>query len=700
MQPNIIKPMKTRHKTIPTLAAALVLAACAATARAAVPLRWQVETSRVNPVQFDAYHGETLHLEAALQSYGKPLAITNEATVCWHTNGMDSAYWTAPASVSNNVVSADFTPAMDPGAAVVNGFIGVPGENWRAAFQLRFRPSPGADPHALPLPVQTIDFSRVEVSNAPYYDKAETEAKIAELAPQPDFSGVKAVYSDNGTYRLRQNGATEAFGYDIATPIVNFTNSVGEIMLVGNGAGKWYHRDAALGLLHFSRIDGWIVCDEYSAIRSVEDYPGDPILSFAILNGAVYAAPEGLQLGWHEISRLADESGVPATVSNIVTEAYVESLGISSEETDPHIGLTNGTLYVKGQTIKPLTSHQSLAGYVPNSRTVNSKPLSSNVSLDASDVGAYPATDGEALAGQVSAIGATLHAEDAHFVSTNYDSNVRLPEAYVEVKMRDETTGSNTWITIWQEMRRWTAFVGSAFDWSAWSGFHAWATNITHELSFKADRCWGIYDSETGGYSPEGYTQISSSNILIAAGMAYQRTVTSGGAVWVLQCNQGTAHVGGDTNGFFRVVDGDGVTQFEIIKGDKREMGADASGITVGSGTPPVVTIPYSVEADEHPTLQVCDNLTTANWKAETDSDCLATVSWSGVSGAYVATVQRKTIGNAIFVKASYLAGGETYIHNVAPVGMNSLILGGTRYYLGTATINGHTVLTLSTTAP
>ena len=134
MQPNIIKPMKARHKTIPTLAAALALAACAATARAAVPLRWQVETSRVNPVQFDAYHGETLHLEAALQSYGKPLAITNEATVCWHTNGMGSAYWTAPASVSNNVVSADFTPAMDPGAAVVNGFIGVPGENWRAAF--------------------------------------------------------------------------------------------------------------------------------------------------------------------------------------------------------------------------------------------------------------------------------------------------------------------------------------------------------------------------------------------------------------------------------------------------------------------------------------------------------------------------------------------------------------------------------------
>ena len=106
------------------------------------------------------------------------------------------------------------------------------------------------------------------------------------------------------------------------------------------------------------------------------------------------------------------------------------------------------------------------------------------------------------------------------------------------------------------------------------------------------------------------------------------------------------------------------------------------------------------MEAADHPTLQICDNLTTANWKAETDNDCLATVSWSGVSGAYVATVQRKTTGNALFVKATFMAGGETYIRNVAPVGMDSIMLNGTRYYLGTATISGHTVLTLSLTAP
>ena len=333
--------------------------------------------------------------------------------------------------------------------------------------------------------------------------------------------------------------------------------------------------------------------------------------------------------------------------------------------------------------------HEESDPTVPSWAKGTTKP-----SYSASEVGAYPNTSGEQLSAQVSAIGTYLNAEDARFVSTNYDSAVRTPEAYVEVRLNDN--GTNVWTTIWREMTRWGKFVGSAFDWDTWAGFHAWATNITAELSHKADRCWGIYDSETGGYSPEGYTQISSSNILIAAGMAYQRTVTTDGSVWVLQCNQGTAHIGGDTNGFFRVVDGDGVTQFEIIKGDRREMGADASGITVGANN--VMTIPYSVEAAEHPTIRCCSNLATANWKDETDTDCLCTVTWSGSSGAWVATVAPKTPQPSMFVKASYMAGGETYIRNVAPVDMDSIMLNGTKYYLGTATIDGHTVLTLSTT--
>jgi len=291
-------------------------------------------------------------------------------------------------------------------------------------------------------------------------------------------------------------------------------------------------------------------------------------------------------------------------------------------------------------------------------------------SYTANEVGAYPNASGVQLSAQVSAIGSYLNAEDARFVSTNYDSVVRTPEAYVEVRLSDN--GTNVWTTIWREMTRWGKFVGSAFDWQTWQGFHAWATNVTEELSLKADRAWGAYDSETGGWSPEGYTQISSSNILIAAGMAYQRTVTTGGSVWVLQCNSGTARIGGDTNGFFRVVDGDGVTQFEIVKGDKQELGADASGITVGADNE--MTIPYSVDSQTHPTIQCCNDLTTANWKDETDPDCLCTVSWSPTQ-PWVATVVPKTAQSQMFIKATYMSGGETYIRNAAPISVGGGIL-------------------------
>ena len=148
----------------------------AVTTFAAVPLRWTVETSRVQPAVFDAYQGETLTFEAALQSKGKPLEAPLNYSFFWQTNGMGSTYWEAPCPVpsssldgaSTNVLFAIFTPSMDVGARAYNCFIGSPSNIYHAAFQLRLRPSPGALPNALPLPTPVIDFARVRVLNPPW----------------------------------------------------------------------------------------------------------------------------------------------------------------------------------------------------------------------------------------------------------------------------------------------------------------------------------------------------------------------------------------------------------------------------------------------------------------------------------------------------------------------------------------------------
>ena len=132
----------------------------------AVPLRWTVETSRLEPVSFDAVHGETLALEAAFKSYGKPLELSDKTfEIFYQTNKMEAAWWRAEASVSSNTVAALFTPEMDPGASVVHGFLGSTGDIYRAAFTIRFRSGPGAKPNEVPFPVRTLDLATVELQN-------------------------------------------------------------------------------------------------------------------------------------------------------------------------------------------------------------------------------------------------------------------------------------------------------------------------------------------------------------------------------------------------------------------------------------------------------------------------------------------------------------------------------------------------------
>lgn len=141
--------------TLPILA--LVTIALPSALPAAVPLRWTVETSRAQVAQFEAYRGETLDLEATMQSYGSPLATPVQPSLYWQTNGMGAAWWTAPATASGNVLRATWSPTNDCGGTVYNCFIGGPDATYRAAFRLRMLPSPGFTPNHLKLPTVTYD---------------------------------------------------------------------------------------------------------------------------------------------------------------------------------------------------------------------------------------------------------------------------------------------------------------------------------------------------------------------------------------------------------------------------------------------------------------------------------------------------------------------------------------------------------------
>ena len=155
----------------PTTALLVLTAASVLRLSADLPEDWEVDLAAQPPKVFTLQRprGETYELKAVLKRHGKPFepAITN-ACIYWQTNGMENLYWSAPASVSSNVLRATWLPSMDPGATTVRGYIGDPGHIYAAAFQFRFIASPGPLPNELPLPQKVIDFAKVRVLNPPW----------------------------------------------------------------------------------------------------------------------------------------------------------------------------------------------------------------------------------------------------------------------------------------------------------------------------------------------------------------------------------------------------------------------------------------------------------------------------------------------------------------------------------------------------
>ena len=129
------------------LAATLQLAALAA-----VPLSWDVRPGQPAPVTFDRYHGETIDFSATFRGFGElPFAPGADIRLWFQTNGMGSAWWSAPATIQSNVLSAIWSPALDPGADRVSLFFGAPSNAYASAV-LRLRHSPGFAPGAMPDP--------------------------------------------------------------------------------------------------------------------------------------------------------------------------------------------------------------------------------------------------------------------------------------------------------------------------------------------------------------------------------------------------------------------------------------------------------------------------------------------------------------------------------------------------------------------
>ena len=284
--------------------------------------------------------------------------------------------------------------------------------------------------------------------------------------------------------------------------------------------------------------------------------------------------------------------------------------------------------------------------------------------------------------GQTTPLWSYLGAESFRVVVTNYDSAVHPPVASFEYRM----TTNEEFRTVWNE----TDGLNRAI---------ATATNLAHQAAKQlvddpANRAWGKYDSETGEASPEGVIQATAPGGLIVGGGQRWSQISAESGWWILTSTDPTLCRTG-TNGVFSIIGSDGQEAIRIVKGDKVTVPAPADGILVASG---VCTVTYAVEAEQHPTARFASELggdAGTVWYNEDDADCPVTMTWSGTSGNYVLTFDTAGL-SAGFVQATYEQGQESYTSfGGAGLELTKIRIGGKVYTVGTATIDGKTVLTL-----
>lgn len=292
------------------------------------------------------------------------------------------------------------------------------------------------------------------------------------------------------------------------------------------------------------------------------------------------------------------------------------------------------------------------------------------------------------LAGDVATL---VYGDDCQLVSTNYNSATKLPNLFLRFKIKDEATGEMVWYKVWDEITRWNHL----FDEYLPTNYFT-KTQIQAELDQKADRAWGHYSSHTGAYAPDGFTWIDSPKIAIAGGMAYQRVITSEGAIFVLTSNGLTTYTGGETNGYFRISDDKGNAIFEITKGTEKVVGATAGSVrTENQGDITHLFITYNVQSTAPPKLEICRDLKAKDWKLQDEEGCAANVTWTGSSGAWIAEVWGKQPEARLFVQGTYKQGAKDIIKNSAPVSFTEIVIGGVTYKCKVETISGKKVLVL-----
>ena len=606
----------------------------------AAPLQWTCDWPEAKSQTFSLYQGETATFEPTFRVNGHTVTNATIEAVWYQTNGMGNAWW--------KLDGATFAPSNDVGAASYRFFVEAKTSDdilYRANGALRMLPSPGFTPNTIELPVARLDFAAVDVLNPPWTDpdystnNAALVATIEATAPAPgDYAAVSnaamnAVQSESDPrFSEWVDGVTNQYGIISAAESAMFAYTLGgPVEEVGYSASD----------ITSATNDLWqATTGQDAAIAEKQDklpYPTNSI-PYAAISGKPSLATVATSGSYNDLSNKPTIPTVPTNVS----------------------AFNNDAGYLTGYTESDPT--------IKSWAKANTKPT-----YTASEVGAATAEDVYRIVAGTNVI----------LVVTNYNSAVHAPA----MKLQHLDPESGQYVTYWDEQRRHGMTLTNAMDYTD----AAAAAELSRADAAYAPRAWSGTTSGLGAEAPAGVTWISTPETVIAGGYEYEKVITTAGAVWVLTSNGLTT--GATTNSFFRVAASDGTELFSIEKTDSYLVGVNATGITKSGNT---VTIPVNVVAPSHPYIRATTNLVNAVWTKEDENGftCpFASVSWSGSSGAYVATVTCSQ--PQAFFYFEFMQQGTAKIKNSAKTEMTGgIIFNGTTYM---PTVNGNELKFIAT---
>ena len=647
--------MKPHYKPLATaLAATLQLAALAA-----VPLSWDVRPGQPAPVTFDRYHGETIDFSATFRGFGElPFAPGADIRLWYQTNGMGSAWWSVPATIQSNVLSATWSPALDPGADRVSLFFGAPSNAYASAV-LRLRHSPGFAPGTMPDPETFHESDPVFAAWLSTYTPPETS-----LEPSTN-------YTDRALGAFAATGSVaRAATYGTDMRWTDATGRVWEVM-----TNVWFdHRDGNI------------------FVNGVSIFPSD--ITAGEMKGYLYYDPSAMEFvgetggGWYYNGE--NTSGSP--------------VGVLAGGPDA-TSLDSGNLTLGNLT--NLVGRVALTNDIP-AETDPTVPEwakePSPPSYSAADVGAAPASIVPVLTSVSNdAVTAKLNAETAlrivigeivWFAVTNY---MRTAEGVIPS------------LQLWEVRDGATNLVYDSRE-EITNTVRALTTELRTELESRIpSKAWGNYQSDgTDNPQPGEVAIINPPTIILTGGGTFNKYIEVGdSSVWVLQ-SSGHVSFGGNTNGnFFAVHDDEGNTHFKVAKTDSYDLPMFISDILPRQSQNHILiytaTTNRQGNAVAQPVLFAANDLKNSMWHEEVEGEIDAlgiTVSWAKdeTIPAWVATITPDVWYEKMFFRAKVTQEGGVAVINTAPVRFDGGVqIGNGTYRLVPYTTGGKTYLTLET---